>query len=78
MEHIKRQIYLYFLNIKSISFNFKEQLKKKLITTFIDEKTLKTLEIEETKKIQKEIQNKASIEAMTNIENKLKKDLIHD
>ena len=55
-----------------------EQVKKKLINTFIDEKTLKMMEIEETKKIQKEIQNKASAEAMTNIENKLRKDPIHD
>lgn len=53
-------------------------MKKKLINTFIDEKTLKMMEIEETKKIQKEIQNKASNEAMANIENKLRKDPIHD
>lgn len=44
----------------------------------VDEKTLKMIEIEESKKLQKEIQNKASTEALTNIENKLRKDPIFD
>lgn len=46
-----------------------------MFAVYMDEKTLKMMEIEEIKKIQKEIQNKASTEAMTNIENKFKKDL---
>lgn len=48
------------------------------MTNFFDEKTLRMMELEENKKLQKEIQNKASTEAMNNIENKLKKEFIYD
>lgn len=48
------------------------------MSAFIDEKALRMMELEENKKLQKEIQNKASSEALTNIENKLKKEFIFD